>query len=646
MSNMLDCGHESAGQVFCAVPCGHTLCSACSDIALGTNTTPTQTRYAVVVSEDDEDKEDRVTTDSDRSLDAFEHDKQHESHVDIPKLAKPGPVCPKYVGLGAPPPTVLVPTTQRTKRARPSCAESFARFADAGSGTVVTGANAGEDVGPGFAQANFDERSDENFNGDFPTEQEWDGRSPSQAPSGQAFPPSQPSPLRHSFSPLDLDIYEGSGSGGSLSRRTCASEPESQDRVSSGQTPLSLRSIQRWRILSSKGLDGDYHSSTSAGSSGCGNTGSAETFEGDADDEEEDEGDEGDEEGEVDEASDGRASGDQEDDDGGSQGWTSKRPKDPPQTPHAISVRTSWSGSPVYTVPGEDAHVRTPGTSPDGGNGSGAVSHKRRLSEGEGLTGGRAIPGINGNDLIMATVERGGYMFVCAPLELMKARMGPLVGVNSTTVQLQDPDTASDHSLPTTTEQLQLPRGLCVVVGDGAVGKTCLLISYTTNKFPSEYVPTVFDNYAVTVMIGDDPYTLGLFDTAGQEDYDRLRPLSYPQTDVFLVCFSVTSPASFENVKEKWFPEVHHHCPGVPCLIVGTQVDLRDDPAVIEKLSRQKQRPVPLEAGERLARELGAVKYVECSALTQKGLKNVFDEAIVAALEPPVVKKKNKCVIV
>lgn len=94
-------------------------------------------------------------------------------------------------------------------------------------------------------------------------------------------------------------------------------------------------------------------------------------------------------------------------------------------------------------------------------------------------------------------------------------------------------------------------------------------------------------------MIGDDPYTLGLFDTAGtsipsilfagankvhlspgQEDYDRLRPLSYPQTDVFLVCFSVTSPASFENVKEKWFPEVHHHCPGVPCLIVVSE-DMR-----------------------------------------------------------------------
>lgn len=146
-------------------------------------------------------------------------------------------------------------------------------------------------------------------------------------------------------------------------------------------------------------------------------------------------------------------------------------------------------------------------------------------------------------------------------------------------------------------------------------------------------------------VLGKDPYTLGLFDTAGQEDYDRLRPLSYPQTDVFLVCFSVTSPASYENVKEKWFPEVHHHCPNAPCLIVGTQVDLRQDPGVLERLSRQRQRPIYFQEGESLARELNAVKYVECSALTQKGLKNVFDEAIVAALDPPVKKKPKKCFI-
>ena len=88
----------------------------------------------------------------------------------------------------------------------------------------------------------------------------------------------------------------------------------------------------------------------------------------------------------------------------------------------------------------------------------------------------------------------------------------------------------------------------------------------------------------------------------------------------------MTSPASFENVREKWFPEVHHHCPGVPCLIVGTQVDLRNDEQVKEKLSKQKMVPVSKADGESMARALGAVKYVECSALTQFKLKDVFDE--------------------
>jgi len=182
----------------------------------------------------------------------------------------------------------------------------------------------------------------------------------------------------------------------------------------------------------------------------------------------------------------------------------------------------------------------------------------------------------------------------------------------------------------------------CVVVGDGAVGKTCLLISYTTNKFPSEYVPTVFDNYAVTVMIGGDPYTLGLFDTAGQEDYDRLRPLSYPQTDIFLVCFSVVNPASFDNVREKWVSEIMHHCPKTPFLLVGTQIDLREDHKTLDSLNRNRQKPITVDQGMKLAKELKAVKYVECSALNQRGLKNVFDEAILAALDPPTQKVKQR----
>ncbi|GFG32998.1 hypothetical protein Cfor_09656 [Coptotermes formosanus] len=200
---------------------------------------------------------------------------------------------------------------------------------------------------------------------------------------------------------------------------------------------------------------------------------------------------------------------------------------------------------------------------------------------------------------------------------------------------------------PTKCNPLNIPPGglidLQLTTDHALVAADCVLVLQRQNRF--DVVTAVFDNYAVTVMIGGEPYTLGLFDTAGQEDYDRLRPLSYPQTDVFLVCFSVVSPSSFENVKEKWVPEITHHCQKTPFLLVGTQIDLRDDAATIEKLAKNKQKPITFEQGEKLAKELKAVKYVECSALTQKGLKNVFDEAILAALEPPEPVKRRKCVL-
>merc|ERR1712137_1460619 len=91
-------------------------------------------------------------------------------------------------------------------------------------------------------------------------------------------------------------------------------------------------------------------------------------------------------------------------------------------------------------------------------------------------------------------------------------------------------------------------------------------------------------------MVDSKTVSLGLWDTAGQEDYDRLRPLSYPQTDIFLICFAITSPTSFSNVKSKWWPEVTHHCPNAKMILVGTKLDLREEKETVEVCAR-RDRP-------------------------------------------------------
>lgn len=141
-------------------------------------------------------------------------------------------------------------------------------------------------------------------------------------------------------------------------------------------------------------------------------------------------------------------------------------------------------------------------------------------------------------------------------------------------------------------------------------------------------VSSRFDNYSASVMVDGKPISLGLWDTAGQEDYDRLRPLSYPQTDVFLICFSIVSPPSFDNVKAKWFPEIEHHAPNVPIILVGTKLDLREDKSTMEGLKQKRMEPVSYQQALMLSKEIRAHKYLECSALTQRNIKSVFDEAI------------------
>ncbi|KAL3455853.1 P-loop containing nucleoside triphosphate hydrolase protein [Aspergillus heterothallicus] len=168
-----------------------------------------------------------------------------------------------------------------------------------------------------------------------------------------------------------------------------------------------------------------------------------------------------------------------------------------------------------------------------------------------------------------------------------------------------------------------------VVVGDGGCGKTCLLISYSQGYFPEKYVPTVFENYITqtTHRRSGKTVELALWDTAGQEEYDRLRPLSYPETDLLFVCFAIDCPASLENVVDKWYPEVLHFCPTTPIILVGLKSDLRNKRTCIELLKTQGLTPVTPEQGEAVAQRMNA-SYVECSSKEMRGVDGVFQLAV------------------
>jgi len=176
-------------------------------------------------------------------------------------------------------------------------------------------------------------------------------------------------------------------------------------------------------------------------------------------------------------------------------------------------------------------------------------------------------------------------------------------------------------------------RKKLVIVGDGACGKTCLLIVFSKDQFPEVYVPTVFENYVADIEVDGKQVELALWDTAGQEDYDRLRPLSYPDTDVILMCFSIDSPDSLDNIPEKWTPEVKHFCPNVPIILVGNKKDLRNDPNTIKELAKMKQDPVKPEDGRTMAEKINAFAYLECSAKSKEGVREVFETATRAALQ-------------
>ncbi|KAG5039535.1 hypothetical protein JHK85_012011 [Glycine max] len=163
----------------------------------------------------------------------------------------------------------------------------------------------------------------------------------------------------------------------------------------------------------------------------------------------------------------------------------------------------------------------------------------------------------------------------------------------------------------------------CVTVGDGA-----------------DYIPTVFDNFSANVVVEGTTVNLGLWDTAGQEDYNRLRPLSYRGADVFVLAFSLVSHASYENVLKKWVPELQHFAPGIPVVLVGTKLDLREDKHYLA--DHPGLVPVTSEQGEELRKLVGATYYIECSSKTQQNVKSVFDAAIKVVIKPPQKQEKKK----
>ncbi|XP_059170766.1 cdc42 homolog [Physella acuta] len=180
----------------------------------------------------------------------------------------------------------------------------------------------------------------------------------------------------------------------------------------------------------------------------------------------------------------------------------------------------------------------------------------------------------------------------------------------------------------------------CVVVGDGGVGKTSMLLRYVQGDFLTEYSPTHFDSFTVAMALGNEwaPCSMTLIDTAGQETYDRLRALTYSETDVFIVCFSVACPDSFINIRSRWIPELREFKPKCPIILVGTQTDLRDriisETSVSSNSSSQSVSFVSNKEGKRLANKVKARMYAECSALTGEGLDKIFYQALMTAAIP------------
>jgi small GTP-binding protein len=204
------------------------------------------------------------------------------------------------------------------------------------------------------------------------------------------------------------------------------------------------------------------------------------------------------------------------------------------------------------------------------------------------------------NALCKYPPENGDYQYIGSDAFLMAAKMNLIV--NNT-----------PHS----------PKK-CLLQGDESVGKCNLLYSLQGGTYPPQYVPTVFDNWTTSKFYGygvPKQVELGWWNTSGQEGYSVLRVLSYPDTNVCILMFDVANPDALARVESMWTPEIRHHIPGAPILLLGTKIDLRENHLVVQKLHDLGKTIVSTEEGIAFAKRLKCVTYHEISSFTGKGIQ-------------------------
>ena len=185
-----------------------------------------------------------------------------------------------------------------------------------------------------------------------------------------------------------------------------------------------------------------------------------------------------------------------------------------------------------------------------------------------------------------------------------------------------------------------------VFVGDTAVGKTSVIMTWTQERFPTLYEPTVFDTYNGTKNYGGAEVQLSIWDTAGHDDLGRLRPIAFANTDCFLICFSLMDRNSLKRAVSKWIAEVKATAKACPCVLVGTKLDLREER---ERQARESSTNsaaimadcVSTEEAQKEARDARFQGYVECSAKERKGLNKVFHTAFKVVFQLRAITNPN-----